>query len=152
MNSDHPKLGPPAHYIHVIWLAAFANDPQEYYDELDATRWSLRCVRLYRDGTSKAFGHESPNWRDGMPEAAIDEPPVINRDTQFRARAISRDEPSLPLLLKHTRGVDTPFVLRDEPQTSTYRLRWRIELAFKRLKSLIGLEGPPGKDPRPAKA
>lgn len=33
-----------------------------------------------------------------------------------------------------------------------YRLRWRIELAFKRLKSLIGLEGPPGKDPRSAKA
>ena len=25
-----------------------------------------------------------------------------------------------------------------------YRLRWRIELAFKRLKSLIGLDGPPG--------
>jgi hypothetical protein len=25
-----------------------------------------------------------------------------------------------------------------------YRLRWRIELAFKRLKSLIGLSGPPG--------
>ena len=33
-----------------------------------------------------------------------------------------------------------------------YRLRWRIELAFKRLKSLIGLGGPPGKDPRSAKA
>ncbi|WP_439530862.1 transposase, partial [Pannonibacter sp.] len=25
-----------------------------------------------------------------------------------------------------------------------YRLRWRIELAFKRLKSLIGLKSPPG--------
>jgi len=33
-----------------------------------------------------------------------------------------------------------------------YRLRWRIELAFKRLKSLIGLKGPPGKDPRSARA
>lgn len=32
-----------------------------------------------------------------------------------------------------------------------YRLRWRIELAFKRLKSLIGLKGPPGKDERSAK-
>ena len=29
-----------------------------------------------------------------------------------------------------------------------YRLRWRIELAFKRLKSLIGLRPPPAKDPR----
>ena len=32
-----------------------------------------------------------------------------------------------------------------------YRLRWRIELAFKRLKSLIGLRGPPGTDERSAK-
>jgi hypothetical protein len=32
-----------------------------------------------------------------------------------------------------------------------YRLRWRIELAFKRLKSLIGLTGPPGTDERSAR-
>jgi hypothetical protein len=33
-----------------------------------------------------------------------------------------------------------------------YRLRWRIELAFKRLKSLVGLSGPPGVDERSARA
>jgi hypothetical protein len=32
-----------------------------------------------------------------------------------------------------------------------YRLRWRIELAFKRLKSVIGLKKPPGTDERSAK-
>ena len=32
-----------------------------------------------------------------------------------------------------------------------YRLRWRIELAFKRLKSLVGLAGPPGADARSAR-
>jgi len=32
-----------------------------------------------------------------------------------------------------------------------YRLRWRIELGFKRLKSLIGLKGPPGTHARSAK-
>ena len=32
-----------------------------------------------------------------------------------------------------------------------YRLRWRIELAFKRLKSLVGLKGPPGTDTRSAR-
>jgi IS4 transposase len=32
-----------------------------------------------------------------------------------------------------------------------YRLRWRIELGFKRLKSLIGLKKPPGTDERSAK-
>ena len=33
-----------------------------------------------------------------------------------------------------------------------YRLRWRIEIAFKRLKSVIGLSGPPGECPEVAKA
>jgi hypothetical protein len=32
-----------------------------------------------------------------------------------------------------------------------YRLRWRIELGFKRLKSLIGLKAPPGSDERSAR-
>jgi hypothetical protein len=32
-----------------------------------------------------------------------------------------------------------------------YRVRWRIELAFKRLKSLVGLNGPPGEDAAVAK-
>ena len=32
-----------------------------------------------------------------------------------------------------------------------YRLRWRIEIAFKRLKSIIGLESPPGDCPEVAK-
>ncbi len=32
-----------------------------------------------------------------------------------------------------------------------YRARWRIEMAFKRLKSLIGLSAPPGEDPAVAK-
>jgi hypothetical protein len=33
-----------------------------------------------------------------------------------------------------------------------YRLRWRIEIAFKRMKSLAGLAGPPGQCPEVAKA
>jgi len=32
-----------------------------------------------------------------------------------------------------------------------YRSRWRIEMAFKRLKSVVGLGGPPGQDPAVAK-
>jgi len=33
-----------------------------------------------------------------------------------------------------------------------YRLRRRVELAFKRLKGVVGLRGPPGTDPRSARA
>jgi hypothetical protein len=36
--------------------------------------------------------------------------------------------------------------------SALYRLRWRIEIAFKHLKSGIGLAGPPGDDPRSARA
>lgn len=39
-----------------------------------------------------------------------------------------------------------------EKVLALYRLRWRIELAFKRLKSIVGLNGPPGEDPDVAKA
>jgi hypothetical protein len=92
MNHLPPTLGSPASYIHVIWLAAFPEDVHEFYDELDAERWSIRCVRVYRDRSSTAFSYDSPNWRDVMPEAAIDEPDVINRDSQFLARTISREE------------------------------------------------------------
>jgi hypothetical protein len=38
-----------------------------------------------------------------------------------------------------------------EEVLALYRLRWRIELAFKRLKSLIGLRAPPGTDARSAR-
>ena len=33
-----------------------------------------------------------------------------------------------------------------------YRLRWRVELGFKRLKSVVGLQGPPGTDEASARA
>ena len=38
-----------------------------------------------------------------------------------------------------------------EDVLALYRLRWRVELGFKRLKSLIGLHGPPGTDERSAR-
>ena len=49
----------------------------------------------------------------------------------------------------------TSLPAADYPATvvgDLYRLRWRIETAFKHLKSGIGLSAPPGPDPRVAKA
>lgn len=45
----------------------------------------------------------------------------------------------------------TPEEFPTEDVLALYRLRWRIELGFKRLKSLIGLKGPPGFDERSAR-
>jgi Transposase DDE domain len=45
----------------------------------------------------------------------------------------------------------SPDEFSTEDILDLYRLRWRIELGFKRLKSLIGLKGPPGFDERSAR-
>jgi len=45
----------------------------------------------------------------------------------------------------------TPKEVPTDDIIALYRLRWRIELGFKRLKSLVGLKGPPGFDERSAK-
>lgn len=45
----------------------------------------------------------------------------------------------------------TPEEFSTEDVLALYRLRWRIELGFKRLKSLIGLKAPPGIDERSAR-
>ena len=45
----------------------------------------------------------------------------------------------------------TPETFPTADVLALYRLRWRIELGFKRLKSLIGLRGPPGTDERSAR-
>jgi len=44
-----------------------------------------------------------------------------------------------------------PQAFSTEDILALYRLRWRIELAFKRLKSLVGLNQPPALDERSAR-
>jgi hypothetical protein len=44
-----------------------------------------------------------------------------------------------------------PQAFATEDVLALYRLRWRIELGFKRLKSLVGLRAPPGTDERSAR-
>lgn len=46
----------------------------------------------------------------------------------------------------------TPEAFSTDELLALYRLRWRIEIAFKRMKSLIGLRSPPGTCPLVAKA
>jgi len=75
-----------------IWHLANDDEPVWYWDELDESRWVIRCVRKYCDGRHEAHSYACANWRDVMPEAPM--PPVaeINRDPQFVAHEISRAE------------------------------------------------------------
>lgn len=87
-----PQLGPPESYFYGVWIHAPEDEPREYYDELDASRWSIRCVRKYRDGRFEAYSYASDNWRDVMPETPI--PPLadINAHEEFYAKEISKAE------------------------------------------------------------
>ena len=87
-----PELGPPASYFHGVWVGAPEGEAVEWYDELDALRWSIRCVRKFRDGSLKAHSYSSADWRDEMPDQPI--PPVeeINENADFIAKEITKAE------------------------------------------------------------
>jgi hypothetical protein len=87
-----PKLGPPESYFNGVWFAAKEDEPIEYYDELDASRWSVRGIRTYRYGRLEAFSYASENSRDRMPESALPLVEVINKNPEFAAREISKGE------------------------------------------------------------
>jgi hypothetical protein len=79
-------------FVSVEWRAAGPGQPQTYLDEIDDKRWSVRCIRIFADGTNHAFHGTSYKWRDQMPEAPIPPLAEINVDPQFVARRISKQE------------------------------------------------------------
>lgn len=89
---DPPDLGPPASWFHAVWIGAPDDDPVEWFDELDAERWSIRCVRKFRDGSLKAYSYASPASRHQMPEVPIPPLEEINENTDFTAKEISKAE------------------------------------------------------------
>lgn len=108
---------------------------------------------------------DQPIWiarKSGAPLAlrlvAIKKPPQAAEASQRKARreAVKGRHQISQGTLVAAEWVILVTSLTSESFTTTdvlalYRLRWRIELAFKRLKSLIGLKGPPGTDERSAK-
>src|SRR5262249_16251261 len=76
-------LGPPVRWLLGVWVTAPDDEPVEWYDELDALRWSIRCVRKLRDGSLKAYSYDSSDWRDKMPEVPIPPLEEINENPDF---------------------------------------------------------------------
>ena len=83
-------------------------------------------------------------------DAAAEARRKARRDAQRESRTISKKtlEAADWVILVTSLAPDE---FSTEDVLALYRLRWRIELGFKRLKSLIGLKTPPGTDPRSAK-
>jgi hypothetical protein len=79
-------------HVQVEWSAAGLGQPVTYVDEIDGHRWSIRCIRMFVDGSQQAFTHSSWNWRGLMPEAAIPPLAEINADPQFKALRITKKQ------------------------------------------------------------
>ena len=89
---------------------------------------------------------------------AIRKPPHATEAARVKARRAAQCEGSAITGETLAAAEWVIFVTSLKPEEFTgievgelYRARWRVEMAFKRLKSLIGLSGPPGDDPRTAK-
>jgi hypothetical protein len=83
-------------------------------------------------------------------QAASEARRKARREAQRGGHTVSKqtlDAADWVILITSLKGED--FTTADV--IALYRLRWRIELGFKRLKSLIGLKGPPGTDQRSAR-
>jgi hypothetical protein len=80
-----PGLGPPASHFLGVWVGAPEDEAVEWYDELDASRWSIRCVREFRDGSLKAHSYASADWRDTMPDQPLPPLEEINENADLEA-------------------------------------------------------------------
>lgn len=117
-------------------------------------------------GRSEAAGVlDCPVWIEhenkallGLRLVAVRKPPLAAEQARLKARraakregnAISGNTLAAAAWVILLTSLDTK-AFPSEKIAELYRARWRIEMAFKRLKSLIGLSRPPGEDPRIAK-
>ena len=106
-----------------IWIKA--TDPRPIALRLVA----MRKPKQARDATiERITRHARENGRTLQPET------LVAAEWMILVTSLDRGEFPLPAI------------------GDLYRLRWRIEIAFKHLKSGVGLDRPPGEDPEVAKA
>jgi hypothetical protein len=131
---------------------------------LDARGRKINIIAVLRKAREDGL-IDQPIWigrRNGTPLGvrlvAVKKPPQAAADARRKARRNAQRE-GYRLSKKALIAADWVMLVTSlKPEEFTtkdvlalYRLRWRIELGFKRLKSLVGLKGPPGFDARSAK-
>ena len=131
---------------------------------LDARGRQIDIIGVLRKARERGL-IDQPIWigrHDGAPLrvrlVAIKKPPQAAAEARRKARRNAQRE-GYQLSKNALVAADwvilvtslKPEEFTTEDILALYRLRWRIELGFKRLKSLVGLKGPPGFDERSAK-
>jgi hypothetical protein len=79
-------------YLYSKWRKPPIEGPFEFYSELDADRWEMRKVEVFRGGH---LGHASSSQSaGGTCLAIVPVPPFQEMDSQveFEVKTISRDE------------------------------------------------------------
>jgi DDE family transposase len=136
---------------HARWLDA-SGAPIDLLAELRKVESTGRLDRTLWLGRSKGAPLEMRVVALRKPPAAIAE---ARRKVKLAARKQGRQASAQTLYASEWVILVTSLTQQACPTDEVfqlYRMRWRIELAFKRLKSLIGLRSPPVKDPALARS
>ena len=78
-------------YMKIEWLHDFRDEPVELYSELDASRWELRKVEVFRNGTYWYAWKNGAMGSSVLSEKRIPTMHEIGRDSQFRPTEISKE-------------------------------------------------------------
>ena len=80
-------------YLHVRWTHAGETDPVEMYAELDADRYEVRKVEVFRDGRVVGVGSAgSTSKSTRLGELPVPPTVEIATDPQFDPREITREQ------------------------------------------------------------
>jgi hypothetical protein len=79
-------------YLRVGWKHQHAEEPVILYSELDADRWEVRKVEVFRNGRCGYASAEGSSGGTELGKVPIPELTEIAKDPQFEPCEISREE------------------------------------------------------------
>lgn len=126
---------------------------------VDVLRWLRGLTQPGSVDSRSAWVRVDPRLRVAVRLCAVRKSPeaVVASERKVRRRAQKNGETLRPETVEYTQWVIVlttvpPALLTDAQVLEWYRVRWQIELAFKRLKSLAGFGHLPKSDPRSSRA
>jgi hypothetical protein len=126
---------------------------------VDVLRWLRGLTQSGALGSCTAYVRVDPQQRVAVRLCAVRKSPeaVVASERKVRRRAQKNGETLRPETVEYTQWVIVlttvpPALLPDAQVLDWYRVRWQVELAFKRLKSLAGFGHLPKYDPRSSRA